>query len=132
MLHKAGIGAVLNLQTDEDCAFLNIDWPKLQTYYRKLGIEVRRVPVRDFDPGDLATKLPQCVLTLQELLDGGHTVYLHCTAGIGRSPTVAIAYLHWQCGMCLDEAYRHVRVRRTCSPTLDSSAMPRRPKRNIT
>jgi len=128
MLHKAGIGAVLSLQTDEDHAYVSIDWPKLEACYRSLGIEVCRVPVRDFDPEDLATRLPRCVCTLRDLLDRGRTVYVHCTAGTGRSPTVAIAYLHWQCGMSLEKAYRHVRARRACSPTLGPSTMPQRPK----
>jgi len=127
-LHKEGIGAVLNLQTNEDQVYVSIDWPKLQAYYRSLGIKVRRVPVRDFDPEDLARKLPRCISTLRDLLNRGRTVYLHCTAGTGRSPTVAIAYLYWHCGMSFDEAYRYVRVRRVCSPLLDRSTMPQRPK----
>jgi hypothetical protein len=127
VLHQASIGAILNLQTDECEAYANIDWPRLKTCYHSHGIEVRRVPVRDFDPEDLATKLPECVCILRELLDAGHTVYLHCTAGTGRSPTVVIAYLNWQCGMSLGEAYRYVRTRRACSPTLDASTIPQRP-----
>lgn len=128
VLHLTGIAAILNLQTDEDEAYANIDWRRLEAGYRAHSIEIRRVPVRDFDPQDLTTKLPECVRTLRELLDAGHAVYLHCTAGTGRSPTVTIAYLHWHCGMNLNEAYQYVRSRRSCSPTLDASAMPERPK----
>src|SRR6266516_1098420 len=47
----------LNLQTDECEAYANIDWARLQAGYRLHGIEVRRVPVRDFDPEDLTIKL---------------------------------------------------------------------------
>src|SRR5215831_2463025 len=76
MLHKVSIAAVLNLQTDEDHVYLNIDWPQLEEHYESFGIEVRRVQVRDFDAKDLATKLPQCIRMLRELLDAHHTVYL--------------------------------------------------------
>src|SRR2546427_7953100 len=93
MLHQAGIGAVLNLQTDECEAHANIDWPRLHACYDSHGIKVRRIPVRDFDPEDLATKLPDCVRTLRQLLDAGHTVYLHCTAGTGRS-RIVVRYRH--------------------------------------
>jgi hypothetical protein len=41
-------------------------------------VELRRIPVQDFDSKDLAAKLPQSVNTLRELLNAGHTVYLHC------------------------------------------------------
>jgi protein-tyrosine phosphatase len=128
VLYQNGITAVLNLQTDEDEVYEKLDWPRLDASYRSHGIDFRRVPVRDFDPEDLAAKLPRCVSTLRELLDAGNTVYMHCTAGTGRAPTLAIAYLYWEGGMKRDEAYEHVRSRRRCSPTLQPSAMPRRPK----
>jgi protein-tyrosine phosphatase len=127
VLHQTGITAILNLQTNEDQASTNIDWPSLRACYGSNGIEVRRIRVRDFDSEDLAANLPDCVRALRELLDGGQTVYLHCTGGTGRSPTVAIAYLHWQSGMTLGDAYQYVRSRRACSPTLDESMMPPRP-----
>ena len=127
LLCRYGFGAVLNLQTNEDEVHLKIDWPRLEAGYRSHRVELRRVPVRDFDSGDLATNLPQCVAALRELLDAGHTVYLHCSAGAGRSPTVAIAYLHWERGMAFDEACHYVRSLRICSPMLDASTMPQRP-----
>jgi protein-tyrosine phosphatase len=55
---------------------------------------LRRVPVRDFDAAELRSKLPECVRNLDGLLSAGHLVYLHCTAGINRSPTVAMAFLY--------------------------------------
>jgi len=58
-------------------------------------IELCRVPVRDFDLVDLREKLLECVHLLERLLAASHLVYLHCTIGAARSPTVAIAYLHW-------------------------------------
>lgn len=127
-LCKLGIQAVLNLQTDEDNLYRDIDWPSLEASYRSHGVEVRRVPVRDFDSEDLAAKLSECVGTLRQLLESGQTVYLHCTAGAGRSPTVAMAYLHWYCELSFDDAYRYVRSLRACSPMLDESTMPQPPK----
>jgi protein-tyrosine phosphatase len=93
-LKAANITAVFNLQTKDDEAYWNIDWQSLHDHYQSQGIEVQRIPVRDFDPVDLQEKLPACVRELNDLLSTGHTVYLHCTAGAGRSPTAAIAYLY--------------------------------------
>jgi protein-tyrosine phosphatase len=72
--------------------------------------------VADFDRAELALKLPACVDALNALLTAGDTVYLHCTAGVNRSPTVAVAYLHWSLGRPLDEALAHVRDCRDCVP----------------
>ncbi len=117
---ETGITAVLSLQTDEDLGSLQLDWPALEAYYKTSGIELRRVPVRDFDPEDLQAKLPECVRALDQLLSAGHSVFLHCTAGAGRSPTVAIAYLHWCRGWDLGQAAAHVKACRPCSPSLDA------------
>ena len=116
----SGIIAVLNVQTDGDMHYLNLDWGSLQAHYTACGIELRRVPVRDFDPVDLREKLPECVRVLNQLLAAGHSVYVHCTAGAGRSPTVAIAYLYWCCGWDLDEAVVHVKHCRPCSPNVEA------------
>lgn len=115
-----GVTAVLNLQTEEDMAYLKLDWEAMQAHYDRHGIEVRRVPVRDFDPVDLQRKLAACVNALSELIGSGHKVYVHCTAGCGRSASVVVAYLHWQCGWDLDEAAAFVRQRRPSVPNLEA------------
>lgn len=117
---EAGVTAVLNLQTDDDMRHFKLDWESLFSYYKTCGIELRRVPVRDFDAVDLQDKLPGCVSALNELLQSGHTVYLHCSAGAGRSPTVAIAYLYWRNGWSLEKAVAHVIQCRPCSPNVEA------------
>ena len=117
---ETGMTAVLNLQTDDDMRYFKLDWDSLLDHYQTSGIELRRVPVRDFDAVDLQDKLPACVSTLNSLLESGHTVYLHCSAGAGRSPTVAIAYLVWCYGWTLDRAVAHVTQRRPCSPNIEA------------
>lgn len=47
-------------------------------------------------------------------------IYLHCTAGIGRSPTVGIGYLHYCMGWELNDAARYVKEVRKCSPHLEA------------
>ena len=117
---RLGVTAVLNLQTDEDLMGLGVDWEQLEQAYARLGIEVRRVEIRDFDPDDLALHLQRAVRELRDLLEDGRTVYLHCTAGAGRSPSVATAYLYWVEGKGLVESERLVLSRRPCSPDLDA------------
>jgi protein-tyrosine phosphatase len=119
-LKEMGISSVLNLQTIDDERYLNIQWKALKRHYDSCGIEVHRVPVRDFDPVHLEEKLPVCVRELHDVLSASHIAYLHCTAGCGRSPTVAIAYLTWHRGMTLTEAQDYVLCRRQCSPTIEA------------
>ncbi|NQT15312.1 MAG: dual specificity protein phosphatase family protein [Planctomycetes bacterium] len=118
LVRQFDVTAVLNLHTDEDIVELSVPWALLEDHYRQSKIEVRRVPITDFDHDDLTTCLPEGVRQLAELIDAGHTVYCHCTAGIGRSPSVVVAYLNWIEGRDLDEAAALVRGRRPCSPDL--------------
>jgi len=114
------ITAVLNLQMDEDMRSVNVAWEPLQAHYSACRIELCRVPVTDFDTVDLREKLPNCVRALDRLLAAGHSVYLHCTAGTGRSPTTAIAYLHWCRGWDLEGAVAYVKDHRQCSPNVEA------------
>ena len=114
-----GVTAVLNVQTDSDMAFWGVDWHRMETDYREAGIDVRRVPVPDY-PDDLRRNLPQCVAVLDGLLRQRHTVYVHCNVGVNRSPSIAIAYLHWVLDWSLEEATAHVRTCRSCDPYVEA------------
>ena len=100
--------------------YWGIDWCTLETHYCKLKIEVRRLPVRDFDPDDLRRYLPECVKVLDALLKQGHNVYVHCSMGVNRSPSIVIDYLTWIKGLSLGEAYDHVTQIRSCDPYVEA------------
>ncbi len=119
-LCREGVTAVLNVQTDDDMDAWGVKWNRMESYYREAGIEVRRVPVQDFSKDDLRRQLPKCVEVLDELLSQGHTVYVHCNMGVNRSPSIAIAYLHWILGWDLEKATDHVMKCRSCDPYLDA------------
>ena len=128
-LENNGISAVLNLQSDSDFQGHGIDWPRLRAIYFSQGIEVCRVPITDFDDDDLRNKLPEAVRVLEELLQRGRTVFLHCNAGVNRSPSTVISYLHWSLNWSLDEAERHVRERHPCSPVMEVIRLATRDRR---
>lgn len=115
-----GVTAVLNLQTQQDFDYWSIDWDQLEAAYRAAGIDVRRVPIEDFNPDDLRHRLPGGVAALDALLKAGHTTYVHCSAGINRAPSTVIAYLHWVEGWELDRAVAHVTERRACDPYVEA------------
>jgi protein-tyrosine phosphatase len=119
-LGELGVTAVINVQTDEDFSYWSIQWDVLEAGYVENRIEIHRIPVRDFDHDALRRGLPKCVCALDELMRSGHTVYVHCSAGINRSPSTVIAYLYWIEGQDLDEAAAHVMQCRCCDPYLDA------------
>ncbi len=56
--------------------------------------------IYDGDPGDLTQHLPEAVGTLDKAISTDKKkVYLHCSAGVARSPSVAVAYYYWIKGM---------------------------------
>jgi len=117
---EAGITAVLNIHTDDDMRSANLDWRPLEAYYKASPVLLLcRVPMVE-EQVELRAKLCRCIEKLNQLLAKGHTVYLHCTAGIGRAPTVAIGYLHTCLGWELDEAVAHVKTARQCAPHVEA------------
>jgi protein-tyrosine phosphatase len=113
------ITAILNLQTNEDMAEANLNWQPLESYYKVCAVSLCRMPMKE-EQVVLREKLLECIDALGHLLAAGHTVYLHCTAGIGRSPTVAAGYLHYSLGWELDAAVRYVKQLRRCSPHVEA------------
>lgn len=53
----------------------------------------------------------RALATLSQWRDQGHTIYVHCLAGIGRSPSVCAAYLVARHGLSLEAALKVVRDR---------------------
>ncbi|NIQ39285.1 MAG: hypothetical protein GTN81_11920 [Proteobacteria bacterium] len=119
LVNFCGITAVLNLQTNDDLRERGLDWKALKESYRKLSVEVLRVPMRDFDYEDQRKVLPAAVRALVKLLASGNIIYLHCNVGAARSPLVAMAYLYWCRDFSLREAIGHVQRHRPCSPYED-------------
>jgi hypothetical protein len=72
----------------------------------RLGLQMSRSPMRDFDIADQQRHLPRAVAALADLRARGHRVYVHCTAGLGRGPLTVLGYLTWIEGCTPEEAVR--------------------------
>ena len=83
--------ALLSLQTDTDLSARGLSWSTLWAMHARSGLRAERVPIVDFDPKDLARHLSAAVAAAESLLASGHRLYLHCTAGLNRSATTAVA-----------------------------------------
>ncbi|KAK4433546.1 Phosphoglucan phosphatase LSF2, chloroplastic [Sesamum alatum] len=114
---ELNVGYILNLQQDKDVEYWGIDLKSIVMRCGELGIHHMRRPARDFDPDSLRSGLPKAVSSLEwAVSEGNGRVYVHCTAGLGRAPAVAIAYMFWFRDMNLNTAYNALTSKRPCGP----------------
>lgn len=90
---EANVSALLSLQHDECLTHWGIDYFQMQNKAVEIGLTLARSPIRDFDITDMRQRLPSAVSRLAALQANGHRTYVHCTAGLGRSPLVVLGYL---------------------------------------
>ncbi|BAT15575.1 phosphoglucan phosphatase LSF2, chloroplastic [Oryza sativa Japonica Group] len=111
------VAFILCLQQDKDIEYWGIDFQTVVNRCKELGIKHIRRPAVDFDPDSLRTQLPKAVASLEwAISEGKGRVYVHCTAGLGRAPAVAIAYMFWFENMNLKTAYEKLTSKRPCGP----------------
>jgi hypothetical protein len=124
-LKSLNVTAVLSLQTDEDRGDGGIEGERMAA--NKGGLVFASVPIEDFNAAELRSCLPAGVAALERLLRQGHTVYVHCTAGVNRSPTVVAAYFHWCLGVELLQVLIQLHACRGCLPDASAIHDARRP-----
>jgi hypothetical protein len=116
-----GVRTVFSLQEDSDMDWFSLDIRPIQAGCAAAGIAHLRHPIRDFDPFSLRRRLPGAVAKLMAAADAnGGTAYVHCTAGLGRAPATALAYMWWVKGIPLDEAYDLLTGIRPCKPKVEA------------
>ena len=93
LISEAGINSILNVQSDKDLIFRQINHELQLKQAKNLGIKINRYPMEDFNQEDLAEKLKGAGDLLHKLLKEGNTVYVHCTAGMSRAAATVIIYL---------------------------------------
>lgn len=118
---ETGATALLSLQTDECLEHFGLNYAEQRSCGERIGLEMARAPMLDFNLPDQRRNLPEAVRTLSRLLTGTHRVYVHCTAGMGRSSLTALAYLTFVEDFSLDEALSLLKTNRPCVvPSLEA------------
>jgi hypothetical protein len=101
-LRRAGVTAVLSLQQPD------VDLPRAAMDRMRTACEpfivYHNVGIHDYDPDAVIDALPAVLRLLQGLIGDGRVVYLHCSEGINRAPSVALAYLVRGEGVDVDAA----------------------------
>ncbi|KAI7690978.1 dual specificity protein phosphatase 12 [Hortaea werneckii] len=104
-LQEAGITHVLSILR------LPLDQDLFRDYHHKV------VEVDDVDDENLLEHFPSCNDFIQDALDAGGGVFVHCAMGKSRSATVVCAYLMRRYGITSDQALSQIReARPLCEP----------------
>ncbi|XP_058207708.1 phosphoglucan phosphatase DSP4, amyloplastic isoform X3 [Rhododendron vialii] len=121
-LRSVGVKTIFCLQQDPDLEYFGVDITAIRAYVSTHDdIEHLRAEIRDFDSFDLRMRLPAVVSKLHKAINrNGGVTYIHCTAGLGRAPATALAYMFWIQGYKLSEANNLLLSKRSCFPKLDA------------
>ncbi|BFG21207.1 hypothetical protein CerSpe_074820 [Prunus speciosa] len=121
-LRSIGVKTIFCLQKDSDLEYFSVDIGAIREYAKTFDdIEHLRAEIRDFDAYDLRLRLPAVVSKLYKAINrNGGVTYVHCTAGLGRAPAAALAYMFWVQGYKLTDAVNLLLSKRSCCPKLDA------------
>ncbi|CAL0321236.1 unnamed protein product [Lupinus luteus] len=121
-LRKIGVKTIFCLQQDSDLEYFGVDINAIREYAKAFDdIQHLRAEIRDFDSFDLRMRLPAVLSELYKAVNSnGGVTYIHCTAGLGRAPAVALAYMFWVQGYKLNDAVGLLLSKRSCFPKLDA------------
>ncbi|MFP3902716.1 MAG: dual specificity protein phosphatase family protein [Armatimonadota bacterium] len=96
---ETGATAVLNVQHPEGIEAMDVPLEQIRRRARANRLKYVHSPMRDFDPQNQRETLPDAIRALSGLLQQDHSAYVHCTAGVNRSPLVVLGYLVFVEGM---------------------------------
>ncbi|KAI8030047.1 Phosphoglucan phosphatase DSP4, amyloplastic [Camellia lanceoleosa] len=121
-LRNVGVKTIFCLQQDPDLEYFGVDITAIREYANTYDdIQHLRAAIRDFDGFDLRMRLPAVVSKLHKAINqNGGVTYIHCTAGLGRAPAVALAYMFWVQGYKLSEGNSVLLSKRPSFPKLDA------------
>ena len=97
-LKQEGITHLLSLLEEEFCPKYEDDYPII----RKI------VDVDDEDSQNIFQFFKECI----EFIENATKIYIHCMAGVSRSPTIVISYLMWKEKKGYNETYFFVKNKR--------------------
>ncbi len=82
-LKAQGIGAIIGLQAERS---------DNESKLRNAGIDYLHLPIKDGRAPE-STQIQSMVEWVNKERENNRKVYMHCAAGVGRAPTMAMAYL---------------------------------------
>lgn len=107
LVKKHKIQTVFSLQTDSEIQQRDIPQQQIEKEFRTLGVKYQRHQISDDVENNYVKELFEASTKLNDLIDKQHQrVYLHCTSGRSRAPTLALAH---QCLHAIDDSWDNVK-----------------------
>lgn len=106
-----GVTHVLSVVEDFEMEDGWFNSPVTAEDWKAYGIAFENIPAVDFSPLS-HSEIETGVDYLARMLGEGHTVYVHCKAGRGRSATIVIVYLMQFENLSFDDAFALVKEQR--------------------
>lgn len=110
-LARLGVTHILDLREPAEWAAPGRYGQAALAEVERLGLVRLHLPVRDLG-APAAADLDAAVAFLDAALALGRGVYVHCRAGRERSASVVCAFLAWQRGVSIDDAWHDLAARR--------------------
>jgi hypothetical protein len=113
-IYEAGCTAVLDVQTDNDRLQRQVDSEQLESLFKRKGItRLVQVQVSDVYEDQYAQHLFEAAKVLHRMVEvEKKKVYLHCSSGVSRGPTLLMVYLSLYCKLScwenVDQVYEYV------------------------
>lgn len=85
-------------------------------YYRDLNIKYMGLNLMDIESARISIHFSETADFIEQAINGGGRVLVHCYMGMSRSATIALAYLMIKKGMTAEEALKTVRRNRGVRP----------------
>lgn len=128
VLRDLGVQDVLTLQTEDEARSVGV-LPQLAFRIAVAhGIALHRVEIPDMSPALLRARTPLAAGILADLRTRDRRVYVHCAAGLNRSPTIVAAYLVLARGLTPEDACALVEDRHACVPDREAVRSMSRPR----
>uniref|UniRef100_UPI00358F90D6 laforin n=1 Tax=Myxine glutinosa TaxID=7769 RepID=UPI00358F90D6 len=104
--HDLAVTAIMNFQTEHDLATNSagcapgqqVTVDTMSALCHQAEMVYIWIPTPDMSTEGRIRMLPQAVFLLHGLLECGHTVYVHCNAGVGRAAAAIAGYLRYILG----------------------------------
>lgn len=112
ILKNIGIKVILNLQSDDDIKYRQIDINNIISFCKDNNIEIIRVPIHEQSQSELECKLKNAADVIHNALDNNNNkcIYVHCTSGMNRSIDVIVMYLVLYKEYTLQQAGEYVKM----------------------
>ncbi|CAN8000401.1 dual specificity protein phosphatase 3 [Ixodes scapularis] len=109
-----GLGVTHVINTAEGQKFGQVDTG--QAFYASHGIHYLGLKLIDIPQEDISAHFDKAAEFIDDCLQQGGKVLVHCRMGMSRSATIAIAYLMIKKGMTVDDGLRTLRMNRAVRP----------------